>query len=61
MDNIVFDTEGDGLYFETTKLWTIHASNMTTRKRMVVHPFEDSGAKEKFLNLDETLIKEQSF
>lgn len=50
MDNIVFDTEGDGFYFETTKLWTIHASNMTTRKRIVIHPFEDSGAKEKFLN-----------
>ena len=49
MDNIVFDTEVDGFYFETTKLWAIHVSNKTTRKRMVVHPFEDSEAKERFL------------
>lgn len=47
MNEIVLDIESDGFYFESNKIWTIHAFNRKNGEKFSVNPFKDSESKSK--------------
>lgn len=49
-NEIVLDTETNGFYFESTKMWTLCAKNIQTDGVLSINPFKDKTAKEKFLS-----------
>lgn len=47
MNEIVLDIESDGFYFESNKIWTIHAFNRKNGEKFSANPFKDSESKSK--------------
>ena len=47
MNEIVLDIESDGFYFESNKIWTIHAFNRRSGEKFSVNPFKDSESGDK--------------
>jgi hypothetical protein len=44
------DTEADGFVFEANNLWVLNLEDLDSDKKLQLHPFEDKGAKQKFLD-----------
>lgn len=43
------DIESNGFVFESTKIWVMNLEDLDTGKKLQLHPFKDSLAKDKFL------------
>lgn len=44
------DAEADGFVFEAKNLWVLNLEDLDSDKKLQLHPFEDKGAKQKFLD-----------
>lgn len=49
-NEITLDIEADGFIFESTKVWTVCATNLQTGKKIKINPFKDPDAKKKLIS-----------
>lgn len=49
-NEIILDIEADGFIFESTKIWTICATNIQSGEKIKLNPFKDSEAKSKLIS-----------
>lgn len=49
-NEIVLDIEADGFIFESTKVWTICATNIQSGEKIKVNPFKDESAKDQLIS-----------
>lgn len=49
-NEVVLDIEADGFIFESTKVWTICATNIQTGEKIKVNPFKDESAKDQLIS-----------
>lgn len=47
LNGFVYDVEADDLYFGATTLWVINFTDLDTREKLSVHPFQDADAVSK--------------
>lgn len=49
-NEITLDIEADGFIFESTKVWTVCATNHQTQEKLKVNPYKDPEAKNKLIS-----------
>lgn len=49
-NEIVLDIEANGFIFESTKVWTICATNIQTGEKIKLNPFKDESAKDQLIS-----------
>lgn len=49
-NEIVLDIEADGFIFESTKVWTVCATNIQSGEKIKVNPFKDESAKDQLIS-----------
>lgn len=48
--SVVIDIESDGFVFESTKIWTIHATNTKTKEQFSTNPFKNKNSKDELIS-----------
>lgn len=48
-NEIILDIEADGFIFESTKIWTVCATNIQSGEKIKLNPFKDKTAKDKLM------------
>lgn len=49
-NEIILDIEADGFIFESTKIWTVCATNIQSGEKIKVNPFKDESAKSQLIS-----------
>lgn len=49
-NEIILDIEADGFIFESTKVWTVCATNIQSGEKIKVNPFKDESAKSQLIS-----------
>jgi hypothetical protein len=49
-NEIILDIEANGFIFESTKVWTVCATNIQTGEKIKVNPFKDESAKDQLIS-----------
>lgn len=49
-NEIILDIEADGFIFESTKIWTICATNIQSGEKIKLNPFKDAEARDKLVS-----------
>jgi hypothetical protein len=49
-NEIILDIEADGFIFESTKIWTVCATNIQSGEKIKLNPFKDQDAKDKLIS-----------
>lgn len=48
LNGFMYDVEADGFYFEASKVWIIHLTDLDTKEKLSIYPFQDIDAATKF-------------